>query len=137
MATIRRRGIARGGAATPRGGIIGRAAEQVLDLKSRLANVTQPCLGILFRQRVSNRRRAKVSARARRVHSGSFIITAASVMEMSSPSNARRPVSISNSTTPNAQMSARLSTGLPARLLRTHVRGRAEDHPTLVSSPAS
>ena len=33
--------------------------------------------------------------------------------DTSSPSNARRPVSISKSTHPNAQMSARLSTGLP------------------------
>ena len=32
---------------------------------------------------------------------------------MSSPRNNRRPASISYSTTPNAQMSARLSTGLP------------------------
>jgi hypothetical protein len=40
--------------------------------------------------------------------------TAASVIEMSSPSNARRPASISNTMTPKAQMSARRSTGVPA-----------------------
>ena len=38
------------------------------------------------------------------------------------PGNARRPVAISNRTAPNAQMSARLSTHLAARLLGTHVR---------------
>ena len=32
-------------------------------------------------------------------------------------------------------MSARLSTGLPRRLLRAHVRGGAEDHAQAVSSP--
>ena len=53
---------------------------------------------------------------------------AASDVGYRSPSNARRPVSISYRTTPKAQMSARLSTVLAARLLRRHVRGRAEDH---------
>ena len=47
---------------------------------------------------------------------------------MSSPSNARRPVSISYSTQPNAQMSLRLSAVAPLRLLRRHVRRRAENH---------
>ncbi len=41
------------------------------------------------------------------------VSTAASVSETVSPSNNRWPASISNRTTPNAQMSARLSTGLP------------------------
>ena len=45
--------------------------------------------------------------------SGSRSRTAASVSTSVSPANARRPVSISNSTHPNAQMSVRLSTGLP------------------------
>ena len=44
---------------------------------------------------------------------GSFIITAANVSDAVSPSKTRLPPSISSSTTPNAQMSARLSTGLP------------------------
>ena len=48
-----------------------------------------------------------------RSHSGSLIITAASVSDTVSPSNTRCPVSISKRTTPKAQMSARLSTGLP------------------------
>ena len=44
---------------------------------------------------------------------GSVFSTDASTSEISSPSNARRPLSISNTTTPKAQMSARLSTVLP------------------------
>ena len=45
--------------------------------------------------------------------SGSRVRTAASTSLTVSPSKSRRPVSISHSTTPKAQMSARLSTGLP------------------------
>ena len=40
-------------------------------------------------------------------------MTAASVRDKSSPGKERWPVSISNSTAPNAQMSARLSTTFP------------------------
>jgi hypothetical protein len=47
------------------------------------------------------------------VQSGSLVITLASASAMSSPSNARTPVSISNSTHPNAHTSLRLSTGRP------------------------
>ena len=54
----------------------------------------------------------------------------------SSPSNARLPVSISNSTTPNAQMSARLSDSSAARLLGRHVGGGAENHAACASSRA-
>jgi len=43
----------------------------------------------------------------------SFIITAASVSEIVSPLNTRRPASISKITTPKDQISARRSTGLP------------------------
>ena len=46
-------------------------------------------------------------------HSGSRSRIAAIVSERVSPANATRPVSISYSTQPNAQMSVRLSTGLP------------------------
>jgi hypothetical protein len=46
-------------------------------------------------------------------HSGTVLTTETIVSVTVSPVNARRPVSISKSTTPNAQMSARLSTGLP------------------------
>ena len=48
-----------------------------------------------------------------RSRSGWLRSTAASVSEMVSPSKARVPLSISYSTHPNAQMSARLSTGCP------------------------
>ena len=61
-----------------------------------------------------------------RDQSGSRSRMAAIVSETVSPANAIRPVSISYSTQPNAQMSVRLSTGLPACLLRTHVRRGAE-----------
>jgi hypothetical protein len=44
---------------------------------------------------------------------GSVLSTLAIVSDTSSPGNARCPASISNSTTPNAQMSARLSTARP------------------------
>ena len=47
------------------------------------------------------------------VHSGSPRTIAASVSVMSSPGNARLPVSISNSTQPKAQMSVRRSSGRP------------------------
>ena len=49
----------------------------------------------------------------RAAQSGSPLNTSASVSLPPSPSNARRPVSISKSTQPNAQMSVRRSTGLP------------------------
>ena len=48
-----------------------------------------------------------------RDQSGSFVMTAMIVSVTSSPSKAREPVSISKSTAPKAQMSARRSTGLP------------------------
>ncbi len=60
--------------------------------------------------------------------SGSRSMTCARISETSSPANARRPVSISKSTQPKAQMSARLSTARPSCLLRAHVRRGAEDH---------
>jgi hypothetical protein len=47
------------------------------------------------------------------VQSGALFSTVASVSEMSSPSNARVPASISYRTQPNAQISARLSTDFP------------------------
>ena len=55
---------------------------------------------------------AGVSA-GKALQSGSFVSTNANVSETSSPSNTRRPASISYSTQPNAQMSARLSTAFP------------------------
>ena len=58
------------------------------------------------------------------VQSGSRSRIAAIVSVIVSPANARRPVSISYSTQPNAQMSVRLSTVCAARLLRAHVGAR-------------
>jgi hypothetical protein len=46
-------------------------------------------------------------------HGTSWRNTAARASDTVAPSNSRRPDSISKSTTPNAQMSARLSTGCP------------------------
>ena len=48
-----------------------------------------------------------------------------------SPPNSRRPVSISYSTTPNAQMSARLSAVRPRACSGAHVSGGAENHALL------
>ncbi len=45
--------------------------------------------------------------------SGSRVNTVARMSDTVSPAKSWRPVSISHSTTPNAQMSARLSTALP------------------------
>ena len=88
-------------------------------------------LGSRSRQRVNSRRTVGGVAAGSACRSSVSRSTEAMTSEISSPLNARWPVSISNSTTPNAQMSARLSTLLPARLLGSHVRGRAENHPGL------
>ncbi len=69
--------------------------------------------GSFSRQRRSRRRRGRGRSAGSASQSTSSLITLASVTEMSSPSKARRPVSISYSTTPKAQMSARRSTALP------------------------
>ena len=92
--------------------------------------------GSRSRQRRSSCRIAGGVVAGSASRSGVFVSTAASVSEIVSPSNSRRPVSISKSTTPNAQMSARLSTGLAARLLRRHVGRRPEDHPRLGAARA-
>ena len=47
------------------------------------------------------------------LQSGFFVNSSASVSVVPSPSNRRRPVNISYSTHPNAQMSVRLSTACP------------------------
>ena len=75
----------------------------------RVVNVVEPPAWIFSRHFPSSRR-ARGGASAR---SGSTLSTAAMVSETSSPANSRCAVSISNSTTPKAQMSARLSTALP------------------------
>jgi hypothetical protein len=65
--------------------------------------------GSFSRHRVNSRRTFGGAA----LRSGCFMTTAASVSVRSSPWNSRWPVTISYSTTPNAQMSARLSTFFP------------------------
>ncbi len=71
------------------------------------------CRGSLRRHRRSSVRIDAGAPGANRLQSGSLLTTVASVSATSSPGNARVPDSISNSTHPNAQMSARLSTVLP------------------------
>ena len=83
--------------------------------------------GSFSRQRRSSRRTDAASRRAAPPGRARSSAPTRACPRSSSPSNARRPVSISKRTTPNAQMSARRSTGLPARLLRRHVGGGAED----------
>ena len=95
-------------------GLASSRSASAFDNRSRASPMSRRrCRGSRSRQRlISFARGAGVSAGSA-PHSGSFINTAASVVETSSPSNARRAVSSSYSTTPKAQMSARLSTTLP------------------------
>ena len=92
----------------------------------------RPDVAKCVRRRSFSRQRCKQRTNRRRTSSGSASqsgsprSTAASVSDTSSPSNTRVPVSISNSTHPNAQMSAALVDGLTPRLLRAHVSGGAE-----------
>ena len=70
------------------------------------------CFASFCRQR-RKRTRTRIGVAAGSFdQSGSFLITAASVSVTVSPRNAIFPVNISYSTHPNAQMSARRSTGL-------------------------
>ena len=70
-----------------------------------------------FRSRSRQRRRRRRTlggvSEGKAVQSGSCRSTEASTSDTVSPSKQRLPVSISYSTAPNAQMSVRLSTGLP------------------------
>ena len=85
------------------------------------------CFTSFSRHRCSRRRTASGVPAGSRFQSGSRPRIAAIASGTVSPANARRPVSISYSTHPNAQMSLRLSSSLPARLLRAHVGRGAED----------
>ena len=71
------------------------------------------CLGSFCKQRRRYRSTLNGTFSGNALQSGSVWSTWDSVSEMSSPVNACFPVSISYGTTPNAQMSARLSTVLP------------------------
>ena len=97
-----------------RGGGAGLAGERRLEHQPRLADVAQA----LPRDRARGSGRSGVArpggvAAGRVAQSGSRVSTAASTSQTVSPANSRAPVSISKSTTPKAQTSARLSTGLP------------------------
>ena len=70
---------------------------------------------------------AGVSA-GRSFQRGSSFTTAARMSVTVSPAKARAPVSISNSTQPNAQRSVRASTVWPRACSGTHVGRRAEQH---------
>ena len=70
-------------------------------------------LGSFWRQRRSTIASTGAAPDGNAPRSGALFITSANVSDTSSPLKARRPVSISYSTAPNAQMSARLSTGFP------------------------
>ena len=72
------------------------------------------CLGSFARHRRRNDARSAGTSPGSASHTGSRCSTSAKVSGTSSPSKGRRPVSISYSTQPNAQMSARLSTAGPA-----------------------
>ena len=65
------------------------------------------------RQRVTIVRTCAGSVAGNAVQSGSDLTTDEMISVASSPSNAFLPVSISNSTQPNAQTSVRLSTARP------------------------
>ena len=69
--------------------------------------------GFRSRQRASKRRTSQGAVAGRAFQSTSCFSTLARTSLTVSPSKSFRPVSISNSTTPKAQMSARLSRGLP------------------------
>ena len=71
------------------------------------------CFGSFFRHRCNNPRIGAGVVAGNALHSGSARITAASVSVTVSPLKAILPVSISYSTQPNDQMSARRSTDLP------------------------
>jgi hypothetical protein len=71
------------------------------------------CLGSRTRHfcRIPRNRAGVPAGKARQLTC--WVRTAASVSLTDSPTNVRCPVSISYTTTPQAQMSARLSTGFP------------------------
>ena len=100
-----------------------RSRRLTLSAHSMRAALAPTALDLQPRRRCRSRRSRSRHRRSSRIadgveagsaaQSGSVLSTSASVSDTSSPRNRRRPLSISYSTTPNAQMSARLSTGLP------------------------
>ncbi len=125
--TRRQRGAASTTGATP-SPVAGAVIASSISRRAAAADVRAGVYDPSPRSGVTVRRSGSASTRAAPSNPVRSSARCASVSETSSPPNARVPVSISYSTQPNAQMSARLSTGLPARLLRAHVGGGAENH---------
>ena len=93
--------------------IDGAGGSAVVEQQPCVADVAEPLPGSLSRQRRQEPASCGGVVRGKTSQSGSRFSTEASDSETVSPPNGRRPVSISYSTTPKAQMSARLSTALP------------------------
>ena len=70
--------------------------------------------GFLRRQRSSSARTSGGVVLGSVSHAGSLLITSARMCPVVSPLKSARPLSISNRTTPNAQMSVRVSVACPA-----------------------
>jgi len=84
-----------------------------VEREARIAHVAQTLPWILHQAPRDERADARGRRGRQRRKVGSRYSTRDSTSAMSSPAKARFPVSISNSTAPNAQMSARLSTERP------------------------
>ena len=93
-----------GCSAASEGSVITNSATDMSDMRSRRS---------FARQRWINIRTCEGTSAGSAFHSGALFSTFASVSGRSSPAKARRPVNISYRTAPNAQMSDRLSAGLP------------------------
>jgi hypothetical protein len=90
------------------------AAVDASDRKYRATEISgMRALRSFTRHRFTTSPRFGGTSGGSRVQSGSLLMTLASVSPMSSPSKGLRPVSISNSTQPNAQTSLRLSADRP------------------------
>ena len=103
----------------------------------RLADVAQPQLRILGQTPPQRANEVWRRARGQRSQSGSPAMTAFSASVTVVPVNGGCRAHILNSTQPNAQMSVRLSTASPARLLRAHVTRGSDDGTNLRRMAAS
>ena len=109
--------------------------EVIVDDDPRLADRLQPALAIALETALEQPAdRAGVEAGSR-FQSMSARSTSAIVCDVVSPSKRRRPASISNSTTPNAQMSDALVDQRAAGLLGAHVGDRAHHDARARSRP--
>ena len=83
----------------------------VLPISTRASPMSRSRMrGSRSRHRAMRRWRRSGVAAGSVVQSGSFVSTKASMSDTVAPSKSRVPATISHSTAPNAQMSARLST---------------------------